>query len=172
MNLFIHTLTAFPEIYFFDGGEYKTHQTVEKNNGFADICAQHCIAEEIENIFYISGPASFTGLRNISVFLKTLQAFGNENIQFYSLSSFELFELCFPDQLEYVFPTGRTECFIGTSKKYIQKKQRDLSELEKLCIVEINAKNIQEIFPYLWANKSKYKTKNIHIEYGADPRIG
>jgi hypothetical protein len=95
----------------------------------------------VENIFFISGPASFTTLRNMSVFLETLKNFSenanNKKYNFYNISTQDFLEnfILYIDtdinKLSHLFTyaVGRQEVFIfEESKKYQKIKNKKLKE--------------------------------------------
>ncbi len=142
MNLLIiPTLQSCSFIFFTKNSKILEHTILDKSKTFSETIMFSKNWEMVENIFFISGPASFTTLRNMSVFLETLKNFSenanNKKYNFYNISTQDFLEnfILYIDtdinKLSHLFTyaVGRQEVFIfEESKKYQKIKNKKLKE--------------------------------------------
>lgn len=148
------------------------------------------------SFWYASGPAPFTGLRNMSVFLKTLRLV-HPSCSFFSFSTSEYLAQCFPESEVQVFSAGKKECFVCTKNSIqltknsiflesIQKAPQPIGVFPESCHENFYtslstppfSEHICSPQPFLQTlnsfinNASAYHTNDININYGALPRLG
>lgn len=129
MNLFLSTLgvsgnnvNAFGVFFTINQqGKVEIEKEIffERNNFFIDVLSKSQELAFLENIFYVSGPASFTGLRNMSVFLNTFSIFSEnidkkaqKKIHLFSVPTGEFLDICFPFSDANILKSGRREAFV------------------------------------------------------------
>lgn len=171
MNFLIHTLSSAPQGYFFDdNGSVFSEIQFPSSSGFIDILSQEEKFKQVKNIFYVSGPASFTALRNLSVFLQILTKFSEEKYTVFKIPTQEYLFFLSPNISEIALPVGKRESFIfSKNTTYHKIKNTELSK--DMPIYSGNAPDVS-VFSSLFFYKEKYKTDHISIEYGAEPNIG
>ncbi len=196
MNLFISPLSGFSLCTFFsDDNKVVEKISLQRSQSFADVLYENNNWKQVKNIFFISGPASFTTLRNMGVFLETLQQFSLKKYNFYSLSTGQFFKFSYPKSDIQFLSVGKRECFVFQNNNYKKYKNSELAhqlqtssdEKNKIMggkeyISENSQKEIsseienkisdEKIFTEILKNKEKYYIEKIEIDYGAEPNIG
>ncbi len=172
MNLLLHTLSRFPKGFFFDEtGNVFAEITFSSSSGLIDVLSQEKAFFDTQNIFYVSGPAGFTGLRNLSVFLQIVQLFSPNPYSFFSIPTAQFLSLAFPESTHVILPIGKRESFLFCAGKY--KKYRNEELLENSApqfSEEIHFSNT--FFQQIIEQKKAFQIEKIEIEYGAEPNIG
>lgn len=137
MNLFISPLSAEPLGIFFDQNTtHITDITFPKSKSFIEVLQKFPEISVIEKIFYVSGPASFTSLRNMSVFLNIFQKFSEKKIELFAIPSGQFFQMHFPHAHIHILSVGRREGFVfkgynlygNASAKYTKYKNQEIIE--------------------------------------------
>ncbi len=149
MNLFLSTLSSSGVpvgIFFSDDLSKIVDVNFERNDFFLDRLAKFQELKKVQKIFYVAGPASFTSLRNMSVFLNVFTSFSkfsdeDEKIDLYKISTGEFFNMSFPNSDAHVLSVGRRESFIFTGDGY--KKHKNIEALSVLQ--EISKKKTENL---------------------------
>jgi tRNA A37 threonylcarbamoyladenosine modification protein TsaB len=147
MNLFLSTLGKTPWGFFFTDSLSSSKEVIfERNDFFIDRLSVFPELQKVENIFYVSGPASFTALRNMSVFLNVFTQFSQKKISLFAIPTAEFLAITFPHAQAHILSVGKRESFVfetqmeqdGTQKfsgkkyknseaiEYLQKKNREV----------------------------------------------
>lgn len=184
MHLLIHTLLATPVVYFFseEGIPIKSI-SLSSSSGFIDDISQQVEFSDVRSIFYVSGPASFTALRNLSVFLQMLHHFSSIPYSFFAIPTHDFLCSCFPSASYLLLSAGKRESFLSTpsSSFSIYPNTRLLEIIPTGDLVggfyaeEMGYKKApfyDLFFTNILNNKKKYYTNTITIDYGALPNIG
>jgi len=171
MNLLIHTLENTPKGFFFDSNGIVYKEIIfPSSSGFIDILSKENYFTDTYSIFYVSGPASFTSLRNLSVFLRILLKFSKNKYSIYSISTNDILLTLFPEKGKIALGIGKRESFIFSKNTPYKKIKNEISlDIFKVNFDKINFSTI--FFSTLLKNKNKYIKNNITIEYGANPII-
>ncbi|HID92387.1 TPA: hypothetical protein EYG96_03250 [Candidatus Gracilibacteria bacterium] len=143
MNLLIIPTLQSCSFIFFTEEKITENITLDKSKTFSESIMLSPFWKNTQNIFFISGPASFTTLRNMSVFLETLKNFShdmkaeNKEYNFYNISmqkfleNFIIHKKTDTNNL-FLYSVGKREVFIfnkkSTIKKYEKIKNKDLKE--------------------------------------------
>jgi len=115
MNLFLSTISSQNTpfgIFFSDDLAEISEVYFERNDFFLDRLSTFPELEKVQKIFYVSGPASFTSLRNMSVFLSVFTEFSESEISLHSISTGEFFDITFPYSDLHILSVGRRESFV------------------------------------------------------------
>lgn len=202
MNLFIYSLTGTIEGYFFDdkGGNIK-EISVPFRSGIIDELSKYDDINHIEKIFVVSGPASFTSLRNIAVFINIFFEFSEQKITLYSVPTTKIFPLLFSNSKKFFLSVGKRETFLFSpaEENNYQKHKNPLlaekirAEATSEDIAGFVSPEFKNILPsetiykqsLLQQDPAKFflsllspeinknwKKKFLEIEYGAEPNIG
>ena len=127
MNLFLSTLSPSPYgIFFSDDGAEISEVYFERNDFFLDRLSKFPELKFVQKIFYVSGPESFTSLRNMSVFLNVFTEFSEHEISLYAIPSGRFFHMNTPYSQAHVLSVGRRESFLF-SKKHSQSRMPEIS---------------------------------------------
>ncbi len=196
MNLFLSTLSASPlGIFFSDEGKMIREISFERNDCFIDQLGKFPEISETQKIFYVSGPASFTSLRNMSVFLSTFTEFSEKKLQIFSVPTADFFQMSFPHCPLHILSVGRREGFVFTYHGYEKLKNPQIIEMIKKDSPEViggefseqfleqfQKENFDTAFSFplpqedflenLLENQQKFLTEKVEIDYGALPNIG
>ena len=192
MNLFISPLGMHPTLSFFsNNGEEKEFHTLQRNEGYADIMEKCEYWNSVTTIYYISGPCSFTSLRNMSVFLQTLKSFAKKQYAFIPITTAQYLQILSPQSTVHLFSVGKRETFVFQNAQYtkyknteilsiIQKKEiiggilcTDLEEQLREASFVIDKKiSSTDIYTKVLKLEKNVRESNIEIDYGADPRLG
>jgi len=142
MNLLIIPTLQSCSFIFFTESTILEHISLDKSKTFSESIMLSKHWKQTQNIYFISGPASFTTLRNMSVFLETLKNFSeyspseNKIYNFFNISTQEFLEnytintLSNTDNL-HLYSVGRREVFIFKNKnqnKCEKIKNKDLAQ--------------------------------------------
>lgn len=184
MNIFINIVSE-NSITFFDDNNFNVVK-INKNEEFANIINKNTNWKEIKNIFYTNGPAYFTILRNMSVFLNTFKLFV-EKVNFYGISSAEYLFIEHPKADICLIPSGKNDFYTFT-KDGLYKKLAS-NELESIikkykCVGGnkdllknykskfIKPIDTEEIIQTIIKKKDNFEKNFINIDYGSLPKIG
>jgi len=142
MNLLIIPTLQSCSFLFFTEEKIKEHIILDKSKTFSESIMLSDFWKNTQNIFFVSGPASFTTLRNMSVFLETLQNFSpdtkaeQKKYNFYNISMQNFLEnFIVQDSTNtknlLLYSVGRREVFIfenNPHKTYKKIKNKNLEE--------------------------------------------
>ena len=115
MNLFLSTISSQNTpfgIFFSDDLAEISEVYFERNDFFLERLSIFPEFEKVQKIFYVSGPASFTSLRNMSVFLSVFTEFSESEISLHSISTGAFFDITFPYSDLHILSVGRRESFV------------------------------------------------------------
>jgi len=140
MNLLIIPTLQSCRFIFFTEDKILENIIFNKSKTFSESIMLSKHWKQTQSIYFISGPASFTTLRNMSVFLDTLQNFSqhlhseNKQYNFYNISTQEFLKNYTISNTSknnnlYLYSVGRREVFIfKTDNKYEKIKNNNLAE--------------------------------------------
>lgn len=202
MNLFLHSLEGTIEGFFFENNGKKYQEiSIPKQSGIIDELSKYKEIKEIQNIFIVSGPASFTSLRNLAVFTNTFLKFSDQEINFFSIPTLDIFKIFFPDAKEFFLSVGKRETFLFSPQSEIKyTKWKNMAIAEKINqsskskelrgflspeMKQLIEGNFSEAIPLFKTNtekffidllalskEKKWEKEFLEIEYGALPNIG
>ncbi len=141
MNLFISTATNKIHVILFSENQVIKNLMHEGNNNHS-VYLYKLLDEvdinQVQNVYLVNGPGSFTGLRVASIFVKSLQK--KQAINVYPVNLLELF---------YLMNNNQPVCLDARGKKYfyydvIETKIIKLDEItdDMLIVDELEDKNI------------------------------
>ncbi len=141
MNLFIVPTVQSCSFIFFTEEKILEHTILDTSKTFSESIMRSDFWKNTQNIFFVSGPASFTTLRNMSVFLETLKNFSthekaeHKTYNFYNISTQNFLQQCITHKHNttpfFLYSVGRREVFIfslDTKKPYTKIKNTQYVE--------------------------------------------
>lgn len=175
MNLLLVPSLQSCEFIFFTDIKICESLTLETSKSFSETIIASEYWKEVDSIYFVSGPASFTTLRNMSVFLETLQQFSekaqNKKYNFYNISTAKILENLSSNisnnlpTLIYLYSVGKREVFLFEEQQYTKIKNKNLLEY---ILNTVSHKKIK-IFGFLSENICKIFDDNNHhddhVEY-------